>query len=246
MLIRYKEPIPLKDHVDINLTSVISFTRIALAYMKSSKDPEGSAPFSKSLCLVSSIAGITEAPGLFSYSPSKHGVIGLMRALRPWAPVRYGVRANAICPWATDTQLFAPGLRDAWNKENLPMNQPHDVGKIIVHCTADQALNGTAVFVTGGKYFDTEEGIDRTLPQWMGEKNAKEWLTGQDLLGLVSQYYAQCLELSSQLTVVCPGRQMDRMSRDISPLSCSNKTEGLFWAYEAGWHNFHLGAGHHE
>lgn len=211
MLTHGQEPIPLKDHVDINLTSVISFTRIALAYMKASKQPEGSASFSKSICLVSSIAGITEAPGLFSYSPSKHGVIGLMRALRPWAPVRYGVRANAICPWATDTQLFAPGLRDAWNKHNLPINQPHDVAKIIVHCTADQALNGTAVYVTGGKYFDTEEGIDKTLPQWMGEKNAKEWLTGQDLLGLVSGHHAQYSEHGFVLIISSLGRQMDRV-----------------------------------
>lgn len=197
----------MKEHVDINLTSVISFTRIALAYMAASKTPPGDGVFSKSLCLVSSIAGITEAPGLFAYSPSKHGVIGLMRALRPWAPVRYGVRANAICPWATDTQLFAPGLRDAWHKENLPMNQPHDVAKIIVQCTADQALNGAAVFVTGGKYFDTEEGIDRTLPQWMGEKNAKEWLKGQDLLGLVSAQHA-CVGKYKILIGVL-GRPMD-------------------------------------
>lgn len=165
---------------------MIAFTRIALAYMKASAQHPGAAAFSQSICLVSSIAGITEAPGLFSYSPAKHGVIGLMRALRPWAPAKYGVRANAICPWATDTQLFAPAIRGRWAEEGLPMNQPHDVAKIVVQCTADQALNGTAVFVSGGRFFDTEEGIGRTLPQWMGEKNAEEWLKGQQVLGLVS------------------------------------------------------------
>lgn len=156
--------------------------------MKASKAHENGATtagFSKSICLVSSIAGITEAPGLFAYSPAKHGVIGLMRALRPWAPVKYGVRANAICPWATDTQLLK-GVKDMWVKEKLPMNTPLDVARIIVQCSADQSLNGTAMFVSGGRFFDTEEGVDRTLPQWLGEQNAREFLKGQEVLGLVS------------------------------------------------------------
>lgn len=156
--------------------------------MKAGKAQENGATtagFSKSICLVSSIAGITEAPGLFAYSPAKHGVIGLMRALRPWAPVKYGVRANAICPWATDTQLLK-GVKDMWVKEKLPMNTPLDVARIIVQCSADQKLNGTAMFVSGGRFFDTEEGVDRTLPQWLGEQNAKEFLKGQEVLGLVS------------------------------------------------------------
>jgi len=168
------------------LTSVISFSRIALAYMKSNNlELAPAEDFSKSIVLVSSIAGITEAPGLFAYSPAKHGVIGLMRALRPWAPVKYGVRANAICPWATDTHLLS-GVKDKWVKEKMPMNTPENVARLILQCAADKALNGTAVFVSGGRGFDTEEGINRTLPQWMGEENAKQFLRGQEVLGLVS------------------------------------------------------------
>jgi len=141
--------------------------------------------FSKSIVLVSSIAGITEAPGLPAYSSAKHGVIGLMRALRPWAPVRYNVRANAVCPWATDTQIFG-GVRKRWVEEDMPLNQPEDVANMILQCAGDSKLNGRAVYVAGGRGFDTEEGHDRTLPQWLGEDNAKIWLRGQEILGLVS------------------------------------------------------------
>lgn len=161
--------------------------------MKASKPDEDGTSFSKSIILVSSIAGITEAPGLFAYSTSKHGVIGLMRALRPWAPLKYGVRVNALCPWATDTQLL--GVKNRWVKENMPLNTPHDVGKIVVQCSSDQTLNGKAIFVTGGRFFDTEEGIDRTLPQWMGEENSKQWLKGQEILGLVSHQLASTVIL---------------------------------------------------
>lgn len=111
-----------------------------------------------------------------------------MRALRPWAPQRYGVRVNAICPWATDTQLL--GVKDMWVREKMPLNAPEDVGRVIVQCASDNTLNGTAVFVTGGRFFDTEEGVTRTLPQWMGEKNAKIFLKGQALLGLGDNWTA--------------------------------------------------------
>ncbi len=128
------EPTAINEAMNINLTSVLSFARIALAYLPHSpatsssnsnnnsnngsntgtSEGEGHKErFTPSITLVSSIAGITEAPGLFAYSAAKHGVIGLMRALRPWAPVKYGVRANAICPWATDTQLLA-GVKERW------------------------------------------------------------------------------------------------------------------------------------
>ncbi|KAL1872009.1 hypothetical protein VTK73DRAFT_1753 [Phialemonium thermophilum] len=177
-----KEPIPIKNTIDINLTSVLLFSRIALAFMKAS--PATTDSFTRSLVLVSSIAGITEAPGLFAYSSAKHGVIGLMRALRPWAPARYGgTRANAICPWATDTQLLA-GVRERWVAERLPLNQPGDVARCIVQCAADSNLNGKAVFVAGGRGFDTEEGVASTMPQWMGRENTVEFLRGQDVLGL--------------------------------------------------------------
>lgn len=47
---------------------------------KSDSTAEGAD--NKSLTLVSSVAGFTEAPGLAVYSAGKHGVYGLMRALR--------------------------------------------------------------------------------------------------------------------------------------------------------------------
>lgn len=183
--------------------------------------------FSKSIVLVSSIAGITEAPGLFAYSTAKHGVIGLMRALRPWAPLRYGVRVNALCPWATDTQLL--GVKEKWVKEKMPLNTPTDVGKIILQCSADRGLNGKAVFITGGRFFDTEEGVDRTLPQWMGEQNAKDFLKGQELLGLVSlvQYLHDNIFVLNKY--VMTGRRLDRLNHQAVDYSNGTRPRKLFW-----------------
>lgn len=68
----------------VNLAGPIYFSRIASVYLRqlSTSDKSSATQADKSLTLVSSVAGFTEAPGLFVYSAAKHGVMGLMRALR--------------------------------------------------------------------------------------------------------------------------------------------------------------------
>ncbi|KAF4334056.1 NADPH-dependent beta-ketoacyl reductase (rhlG) [Fusarium beomiforme] len=176
------EPKPLKDNIEINLTSVVLFCRIALTFMRADKESILENCFSKSIVLVSSIAGITEAPGLFAYSSAKHGIIGLMRSLRAIAPDKFNVRINAVCPWATDTQLI-DGVRSIWAKHHLPLNTPDDVGQFIAQLAADKKLNGKSVLVAGGRGFDTEEGIDRTMSEWFGPET-EEFLRGQKALGM--------------------------------------------------------------
>ncbi len=88
-------------------------------------------------------------------------------------------------PWATDTQLLS-GVRAEWVKNSMPMNTPAEVAQYIVQVTADPTTNGKALFVTGGNAVDIEEGLNRTEPSWLGEKNSLELNAGQVILGLVS------------------------------------------------------------
>lgn len=203
--------------IDINLNGTLYFARLAVAYLKekhnfdSQNTTADDIKSSKCITLVASVAGFKESPGLFAYSAAKHGVVGLMRALRGFISQLYGLRVNAICtilpvsgsfsflfepfslthmsclgPWATDTQLLS-GVRDEWTKNNMPMNTPGDVAKYIIQVTADQTAHGKALFVTGGNAVDIEEGLNRTEPQWLGEKNSRELNEGQVILGLVSR-----------------------------------------------------------
>lgn len=88
-------------------------------------------------------------------------------------------------PWATDTQLLS-GVRAEWVKNNMPLNTPSDVAKYIIQVTAEPTTHGKALFVTGGNAVDIEEGLNRTEPTWLGEKNSRELNAGQAILGLVS------------------------------------------------------------
>ena len=88
-----KQEPDIDDSLDVNLRAPILFSRIASVYLRqqspnqdgdSATTTEGAAAVNKSLTLVSSVAGFTEAPGLAVYSAGKHGVYGLMRALRKY------------------------------------------------------------------------------------------------------------------------------------------------------------------
>lgn len=166
----------------MNLLGSLYFTHVALAAMRYNRGAQGSNE--KSITLVSSIAGFKESPGLFAYSASKHGVMGIMRSLRGLLST-FNTRINVICPWATDTGMLS-GVRDIWTQSLLPMNTPEAVARIILQCTADYAIHGNAVFVADGVGFDIEEGLDRTEPQWLGEKQSRVLAEGQAALGTVS------------------------------------------------------------
>jgi NAD(P)-dependent dehydrogenase (short-subunit alcohol dehydrogenase family) len=111
--------------LDVNLTGVLYFARVACAYLA-----EG-AKRDRSLTLLSSVAGFEESPGLFVYQAAKHGVLGLMRSLRGWAPEVFGVRVNSVCPWMTLTGMVS-GIEAGWREAGLPMNEPIDIARVVV------------------------------------------------------------------------------------------------------------------
>ncbi|KAH7020498.1 short-chain dehydrogenase/reductase SDR [Ilyonectria destructans] len=176
---------PTTRVLEVNLFGTLYFTHVALAAMRPGSIPQLSDD--KSITLISSVAGFKESPGLFTYSASKHGVMGLMRSLRGYLPSTFNVRMNVVCPWATDTEMLS-GVRDIWSQNSLPMNSPGDVARIILQCNGDKTVHGKAVYVADGKGFDIEEGIGRTEPDWLGEKQAIDLAKGQLVLGTGSQW----------------------------------------------------------
>ena len=81
-----EEPVKSLKVIDVNLKGVLHFARIASVYLRQPglEGKSATAAADKSLTLVSSVAGFREDPGLYVYIASKHGVLGLMRALRGW------------------------------------------------------------------------------------------------------------------------------------------------------------------
>lgn len=165
--------------MDINLRGILYFARIASVYLRQNRTENAD----RSIILVSSVAGFKESPGLFVYQAAKHGVLGIMRALRKYLPYQaHHLRVNAVCPWMTTTAMVK-GIQDAWLKAGLPANTPMDVAKIIAGLITDSKVNGASMYVEGGRGWEIEANLDRLEPQWLGEEPSRTLALGQHVLG---------------------------------------------------------------
>jgi NAD(P)-dependent dehydrogenase (short-subunit alcohol dehydrogenase family) len=94
-------------HLAINLTGTFLCTRAALPAMIECGWGR--------VINVASIAGKTGAPYIAAYAASKHGVLGLTRALALEVALK-GVTVNAICPGYVDTDMTTRALRSIEEK----------------------------------------------------------------------------------------------------------------------------------
>jgi 3-oxoacyl-[acyl-carrier protein] reductase len=106
-----------------------------------------------------STAGIRPRTGLSAYCASKGGMITLTKQLA-YELAEDGIRVNAICPVATDTDMlpeFAAGdLSVELMRETIPLGrlaEPRDVAHAAAFLASDEAamVTGTALEVDGGR-----------------------------------------------------------------------------------------------
>lgn len=89
--------------ISINLTGAFHTAKAAI--------PQVRRAGGGSIVLVASAAGLGAGPGYAAYYASKHGVIGLMRALANELAAE-GIRVNAVCPGWVDTPMLDPQAAD--------------------------------------------------------------------------------------------------------------------------------------
>lgn len=107
-----------------------------------------------------SVGGLKGAPGLGAYSPSKFGLIGLVKtAAKEYAP--YGIRVNVICPGVTENTLLhenstaaKPGFNEEARK-TIPLGRygrPEDIAEAAVWLCSEASsyITGLVLPVEGG------------------------------------------------------------------------------------------------
>jgi NAD(P)-dependent dehydrogenase (short-subunit alcohol dehydrogenase family) len=154
-------PTPLDDADDenwnaivaTNLTGVFRVTREASPFL-----PEGGRVIN-----LSSVLGRFGVPGFNAYCASKHGVIGLTRALAlELAPRK--ITVNAICPGWVETEMAREGFRRIAGEEKgraaaakmAPLGRvldPGEVAGLAAYLASDDArsVTGQAIVIDGGQ-----------------------------------------------------------------------------------------------
>jgi NAD(P)-dependent dehydrogenase (short-subunit alcohol dehydrogenase family) len=108
---------------------------------------------------VSSIRGLSPAPGRITYSPAKAAVIMMTKiAASEWA--RHGIRVNAVAPGFCRTEMHdaqvASGAFDEQHYlDTIPVGRfgtPEEVGKLVAYLASDDAayVTGSCFVIDGG------------------------------------------------------------------------------------------------
>ena len=153
-------PSPMEDSSDEHWKVVISTnlhgpfycSRAALPWL-----PQGGR-----IVNISSILGRFGVPGYTAYCSSKHGLIGLTRALALELAPR-GITVNAICPGWVETDMALLGMESGAEGagityeefrrralDQIPLKemiQPEEVGELVCFLSSDRARN-----ITGQSY----------------------------------------------------------------------------------------------
>ncbi|KAK8035712.1 hypothetical protein PG991_001785 [Apiospora marii] len=171
--------------LDVNLKGSVFFTRVAVHFLRKSlvhhgKDGDG-AQKDASILLVGSIASLGEFPGLFQYSATKQGIMGLFRSTKDHLLASEGIRINVVLPNSTRTKMVA-SIIAMYEANGLPSNEPEDVADTFLYAMSSD-INGEALYVTGSKTYEVEKSLTRVKGDWLGETLYEELLACQSALG---------------------------------------------------------------
>ena len=150
------EPASWARVIGVNLTGAFHIAKAAVPQLRRST--------AGSIVLTASAASFFAYPDYSAYSASKHGILGLMRALANELG-GFGVRVNAVCPGWVDTPMLdheaaAAGLsREAavagWVREHLieRLVTPDEVADAVLWLSSRAAamVTGVALPVDGGQ-----------------------------------------------------------------------------------------------
>jgi len=139
--------------ISVNLTGVYHMCRMALPHLVASRG---------NIVNMASAAGLVGIPYNAVYTASKHGVVGLTKALaREFS--KEGVRVNAVCPGGVKTPMIeqAPPegvdwemvMRSASWLNGGKMSEPADIANAVAFLASSEArmITGAAFSVDGGQ-----------------------------------------------------------------------------------------------
>jgi len=139
--------------ISVNLSGVYQMCRAAMPHLIERRG---------NIVNMASAAGLVGVPYNSAYTASKHGVVGLTKALALEFS-KEGVRVNSVCPGGVKTPMLeqAPPENIDWDMvmrsaswlDGGEMSEPSDIAAAVAFLASDEArrVTGTALSVDGGQ-----------------------------------------------------------------------------------------------
>ena len=163
---------PDRRVIDVDLQAADDTVRLAVHYMRRNGKQGGS------IVMTASLAGYLASAGAPLYSAAKHGIVGLMRALKNDLAT-LNISISVVAPGITLTPIVS-GVKKGqtlqqWAEEmrgqGVPINSPEEVARSVVWLMGlGMEANGKGLLIQAGRTADLEAGIAKTRKHWMGEE----------------------------------------------------------------------------
>ena len=176
----------------VNLIGQMYTVKLAMHYMRK-QQPQGGV-------IISTVSRDGyEAVGLPVYAASKHGMIGLMRAMKRDSP-RSNIRINSIAPSVTDSAMtrWIPSVIPNCLRVGIPVSTPEDTAKAIAFLAVNESCNGHTISVDGQSYRELESGMERHTRDILG--NHTELAMTKEQLDVMSEFQLPTDAIRSLLT----------------------------------------------
>lgn len=166
---------PDRRVLNIDMDAASDTTKLAIHYLR--KNKEGGQ-----IAMTASLAGYLASAGAPLYSAAKHGVVGLMRALKQEC-AKLNIAVSVVAPAITVTPILTDNNRSyrgriapeeyaqQMEKVGVPINKAESIALAVCWLFNEgQAANGAGIFVQANRFVDLERGLAKTREQWMSRE----------------------------------------------------------------------------
>lgn len=175
---------PDRRTLTIDLDAATFTVRLAIWALRKNKADGGS------IVMIASLAGYLASAGAGNYSAAKHGIVGLMRALKN-DTAKHHIAISVVAPGMTVTPIVKQerGLSSEAEIESfvrrmkeagVPWNRPETVAFAVVYLIGlGIKANGAGLLIQNDRLTDVEAGLAKNRSQWMGEEQLRLFKGGR-------------------------------------------------------------------
>ncbi|EOA81156.1 uncharacterized protein SETTUDRAFT_182182 [Exserohilum turcica Et28A] len=166
---------PDRRVLKVDMDAASDTTKLAIHYLRKNGNDGGA------IVLTTSFAGYLASAGAPLYSAAKHGIVGLMRALKQEC-AKVSISISVVAPAITVTPILlannpfigatSPDTYAAdMEKAGVPINKPESIALAVCWLLNEgQKANGAGIFVQANKFWDLERGLAKSREAWMGKE----------------------------------------------------------------------------